>query len=189
MAEPGGPPGITKAVCGGSKGRPAPMLPGEPPWTLGVRSWRGRSLLVVGEHMGDEGNTPLGCPVLYASVSGVKGGDGDRFPGRSMDGRNLRSRSRSGGVSGGGNPLLVAELAGEISSVGEPDGLTFCAGLRCDRRVRWVGILRLFFLYRHSMAKTARATRAIAEHTPMTTLADPDRPLLDVVDPPTRTES
>lgn len=79
-------------------------------------------MFVVGEQIGEAGKRALpwpGCG-LYAGVSGVRGGEGERLPGRCrrIDGRNLRSRSRRGGVSI--EPLPMAELAGEISGVGDP---------------------------------------------------------------------
>jgi len=61
-------------------------------------------------------------------VSGVRGGDGDRFPGRNIDGKNLRSRSRRGGVSGA--PPLAAEFVVDISGVGDPEGGMFFVSLR-----------------------------------------------------------
>jgi hypothetical protein len=81
-------------------------LPKEPPWTRGFSSLRGTSLLVVGEQIGDEGKTPPWLPPgLKAGSSGVRGGDEERLPGRRIEGRKRRSRSRRGGVRGASPPL------------------------------------------------------------------------------------
>jgi len=122
----------------------------EPAWTRGARSCRGISLLVVGEQMGEDGKTPPllpGCKWwygLYAGVRGVRGGDGERFPGRRIEGRNRRSRSRRGGVRG--PPPLVAEFVADISGVGELDGGTCCVSRRCVRRDRCGDVFRRFLL-------------------------------------------
>lgn len=103
-------------------------------------------MLVVGEQMGEAGKTPVfplpgwsRCVVglyvgLYAGVSGVSGGEGERLPGRRIEGRNRRSRSRRGGVSGAFP--LAAEWVADISGVGEWDGGTCCASRSCVLRDR-----------------------------------------------------
>lgn len=88
-----------------------------PPYTLGVRSWRGTSRLVVGEQMGDEGNTAAACGGRCTGFSGVSGGDGER-DWRMSEGRNFLSRRRSGGVNGG--RVVVGD--GIRGVVGDPGG-------------------------------------------------------------------
>lgn len=79
---------------------------------------------MVGEQIGEEGKSLLGpAPPTppdcrpWAGVRGVSGGEGDRLPGRRMEGRNLRSRRRRGGVRGVRVPR--AEVTGVIRGVGE----------------------------------------------------------------------
>lgn len=136
---------------------------------------------MVGEQMGEDGKAvlpwpPPGCG-LYAGVRGVKGGEGERLPGRRMDGRNLRSRSRRGGVMIELRPM--AELVGEIRGVGES-----VAGASWDRRARWKDDLRRFRRRSQSKAKHTRAISASVEHTATAAISCPDKLLPDVVDAP-----
>lgn len=66
--------------------------------------------------MGDEGKTPADW--RWRGSKGVSGGDGESRDWRRMDGRNLLSRRRRGGVRGG--RVVVGE--GMRGWVGEPRG-------------------------------------------------------------------
>jgi hypothetical protein len=136
-----------------------------------VRSGRGTSLLVVGEQSGEGGKAALALlllpplpppdPGLWAGVSGVSGGEGERLLCRRMDGsRNLRSPRRRGGVSTARGPL--AELAGEIKGVGDPAGGTSRAGPLRERRAWSKDALRRF---RHRSQTRAKVTSSISART------------------------
>lgn len=107
--------------------------------------------MVVGEQIGDEGNTAATCGGRCAGFSGVSGGEGERLW-RMSEGRNFLSRRRSGGVNGGrvvvgdgirgvvgdpggGKSLLRAYLMRFLTLEGRADSL--CFRRRCSRnRVR-----------------------------------------------------
>ncbi len=113
-------------------------------------------------------------------MSGVRGGEGERLLGRRMEGRNLRSRSRRGGVRSVRVP--TAELAGEMSGVGEPAGGRSPDSPRRERRVRWKEALRRFRRRSQSSAREMIRISARIEHTPTATLPCAVRLLPVVVD-------
>lgn len=143
-------------------------------------------MLVVGEQIGEEGNkAPAPAPPpppcgLYAGVSGVRGGDGERLPGWRMDGRNLRSRRRSGGVRI--DRLPAAEPAGDISGVGDPAGPISWERPRRERKVRWKAARRRFRRRSHRRAKHMMMISARTEQTATAALPCPVRLLPEVVD-------
>lgn len=117
--------------------------------------------------MGDEGKTAAAYGGRRTGISGVRGGDGE-LDCRRMEGRNLLSRRRSGGVRGG----RVVEH-GDMSGVnGEPG-----AGKSRVSLMRFLTLLgkvllssRFFCRRRRNKARQSRPSKLRAEHTPIATL-------------------
>lgn len=122
-------------------------------------------------------------------MSGVRGGEGERLPGRRMEGRNLRSRSRRGGVCSS-DLAPTAEPVGEISGVGDSPSWPSCGGgpVR-ERSALWKVDLRFLRRRSHSRAKHTSATSASAEHTATAALPAALRVLPDVVEVPAAASS
>ena len=76
----------------------------------------------------------------------------------------------------------MAELAGEMSGVGEPAGAPSWGRPRRELNARWKEALRRFRRRSQTRAKVTRRIRARTEHTAMAALPCPVRLLPDVVD-------
>jgi hypothetical protein len=93
---------------------------------LAANSCRGMSLLVVGVQIGEIGKENCRSSVslssfgLFGGDKEVSGGEVLRLLGLRMEGSNLRSRSRNGGIMGGW--FLDADTDGDIKGVGESPG-------------------------------------------------------------------